>query len=290
MISCSAPKMLVLIAVILMIIDEGASLANDNMCGVNKYGVAQDKIVGGQEAKPNQYPWLVSLWYNDDYYETDSHQCGAVIINKQFLLTAAHCFIEYSDASQWRALLGEHDFTKEEGTEVWRNFEKIIVHEKYDMYENVNDIALIKLANPVEPLPSDDMTINTICLPSAEDNFAGIKCTVAGWGRLRDYGELPSALQEVELPVFDWEKCNAYRYYKNRVWDTNICAGLDEGGKDSCQGDSGGPLICTKSNGKVYLSGVVSWGMGCAGRNSPGVYTDPTKYLDWIGQTVEANS
>ena len=46
----------------------GASLANDNMCGVNKYGVAQDKIVGGQEAKPNQYPWLVSLWYNEDYY------------------------------------------------------------------------------------------------------------------------------------------------------------------------------------------------------------------------------
>ena len=41
--------------------------------------------------------------------------------------------------------MGEHDFTKEEGTEVWRNFEKIIVHEKYDMYENVNDIALIKV-------------------------------------------------------------------------------------------------------------------------------------------------
>merc|ERR1712121_201287 len=135
---CTTPKILGLIAVIFMIFDEGASL---------------------QEAKPNQYPWLVSLWYNDDWYETDSHQCGAVIINKQFLLTAAHCFIEYSDPSQWRALLGEHDFTKEEGTEVWRNFEKIIVHEKYDMYENVNDIALIKLANPVEPLPSDDMSI-----------------------------------------------------------------------------------------------------------------------------------
>jgi len=267
-----------------------AALVNADVCGFNKYGVASDKIVGGHESKPNSFPWLVSLWYDDDYYETDSHQCGAVAINKQFLLTAAHCFAAFSEASRWRAVLGEHDFTKAEGTEVWRNVEKIIVHEKYDAYDSIHDIALIKLSSPLEKLPSDDLTINTICLPAADDDFTGMNCKVAGWGRLRDYGELPNVLQEVKLPVFGWEKCNDYRFYKNRVWETNICAGFDEGGKDSCQGDSGGPLMCTKSDGKVYLAGIVSWGMGCAMRNSPGVYTDPTKYVDWIGQSVKNNS
>lgn len=46
------------------------------------------------------------------------------------------------------------------------------------------------------------------------------------------------------------------------------------------QGDSGGPLMYHSDLWQVV--GIVSWGHGCGGPSTPGVYTKVTSYLDWI--------
>ena len=91
----------------------------------------------------------------------------------------------------------------------------------------------------------------------------------------------------VKVPAISNEICRqtGYKYYK--ITDDMLCAGFPYEAKikDSCQGDSGGPLVCFNGNSPV-ITGVVSWGRGCAKKNFPGIYSKVTYFLDWIKANV----
>ncbi|XP_053383543.1 serine protease 41-like [Mercenaria mercenaria] len=91
-----------------------------------------------------------------------------------------------------------------------------------------------------------------------------------------------NALHVADVPLIDQKTCSLVSEYKNQVTDHMICAGLETGGVDSCNGDSGGPLQC-QIDGTWYHVGITSWGADeCAEPRKPGVYTDVSKYTDWI--------
>ena len=54
------------------------------------------------------------------------------------------------------------------------------------------------------------------------------------------------------------------------------------------QGDSGGPMSVQRlEDGRYMLSGVISWGIGCAEKNQPGVYTRISDFREWINQILQ---
>jgi len=98
---------------------------------------------------------------------------------------------------------------------------------------------------------------------------------------------LAPALQEVTVKIIAPEVCKRQDWY-GRYGDSfeeqsMMCAGYEEGGKDSCDGDSGGPLQCMTPSGRWKLAGVASFGVRkCGMAKRPGVYVDIAKHMDWI--------
>merc|ERR1719422_2964349 len=226
------------------------------------------RIVGGQETEVNEYPWqvgLVSSWGTSPW-------CGGSLISNQYVMTAAHC-TEGSSPSDIRVLLGEHDISDAENYIV--PISQIIDHPNYNF--PFNDYSILKLTSPI----TFSETISPICLPAiTSEQYVGVLATVTGWGRLSSGGSSPNVLQEVDVTVLSNADCkNSY----SEISEVHICAA--DNGKDSCQGDSGGPLIAPE-NGRYALIGVVSYGIGCAQPDYPGVYARVTTVKDWIQNVV----
>ncbi|CAH0557989.1 unnamed protein product [Brassicogethes aeneus] len=218
-------------------------------CGI-RGGAYQNRIVGGMDAEKNEFPWQISLQY---YKHNDLHHfCGGAILNEEWFVTAAHCF-ENMPLDLVTVLAGAHNFWKAKDNEQHRNISRIVSN-NFDLPTFYNDITLVKVYPP----------------------FDFSLATVTGWGRVFESGHLASILQKVDLPIINRDSCEkkysilGFSRYFN---ECQMCTEYPEGTKDACQGDSGGPLICKGSGDKFYLCGIVSWGIGCARNNHPGVYT-----------------
>merc|ERR1712106_907191 len=258
---------------------------SDCQCGLAK---RKTKIVGGKQTEVNEYPWQVGIVNKGQ----TSVFCGASLISDRWILSAAHCFHDESSATI-QVLLGEHDYSSvAESDMLKRNIEKIVDHPNYDKQTSNYDFSLMKLSEPIDF--SSYPHIRPICLPENDDSdYANFVSTVTGWGTTSLGGSTSSKLLEVDVNVMTNSECqNNYAYPSSWITDQMLCAIVEGGGKDACQGDSGGPLVTAGAGNGVVAGqnyeqiGVVSWGSGCAGADSPGVYSRVTEQLGWITTTT----
>ena len=189
---------------------------------------------------------------------------------------------------------------------------EVIMHPDYDWMNFDNDIALLRLAEPIAG--------PTVRLARATPEAGVVRVT--GWGMM-ETGTFPETLMQVEVELQTNAVCNdgirtiyardlaeilreadwRMRYGESAVHDAvgllkpsmadpvsprMVCAGYEAGMRDACYGDSGGPLFAETDDG-VIQHGVVSWGEGprdafaaCGHAMAYGVYARVETFIDWI--------
>ena len=236
-------------------------------------------IVGGIEATRGEYPFMVSL------QRTSGSRpfCGGSLIADRWVLTAAHC-VRSSSGQGIRVRIGHHHVRDTEGTESLP-IERVIVHPQYDSSTTDWDFALLKLTTPSRFAPVA-LQEREVEIPDTVDSSP--LSTVIGFGATSEGGPQSDVLLKVEKPLVSRARC-AEAYGADEITEQMLCAGLDEGGKDSCQGDSGGPLVLSvvdSRGARPVLTGVVSWGLGCARPGKFGVYSKVSAAYGWITQQI----
>uniref|UniRef100_A0ABI8A6C4 Peptidase S1 domain-containing protein n=1 Tax=Felis catus TaxID=9685 RepID=A0ABI8A6C4_FELCA len=97
------------------------------------------RVVGGEAASVDSWPWQVSIQYNKQ------HICGGSILDPHWILTAAHCFRKHLDVPNWKVRAGSDKLGNFPSLPV----ADIFVIEFNTTYPKEKDIALVKLQFPL---------------------------------------------------------------------------------------------------------------------------------------------
>lgn len=233
------------------------------------------KILGGVEAVPGAWPWIAGILWSDEPDTYYAQFCSGVLIDKTWVLTAAHCVQGWS-AKDIEVAVGAYDLTSFTGSRT--PVKSIKIHPQFES-TSYHDIALIELS-----YPSYAPTISLFSGQSRDDtppSLLGRVVTVLGWG-LADTATVwyyPTKLRQVNLPVVADSYCDYI--YTDPIIPSQFCAGYYEG-KDACTGDSGGPAVL-QVDGKWVHAGIVSSGVSCEIYNGwYGKYTRTSEYIQFI--------
>jgi secreted trypsin-like serine protease len=220
---------------------------------------AQDKahvVVGGALAPDGRFPWMVRL----------SMGCGGALTAPRVVLTAAHCVGRTGPDDRIEVVAGVTDLRS--ATKVTARSVEVVRAPNFRDETRGDDWALIKLDH--------ELDLPTLELGRAANEKGPF--TIVGWGQTGESSvRQEKRLRYASVPVIGDDTCaKAYRKIGvTLVRDESLCAGKP--GVDTCQGDSGGPLVGVSGHRWIQV-GIVSWGLGCARKDYPGVYTQLSKF------------
>ncbi|XP_070849977.1 coagulation factor VIIi [Chaetodon trifascialis] len=244
--------------------------------------VGQTRLVGANHCPKGDCPWQVLVQLHG------SSHCGGVLINPDWVVTAAHC-IHGNNPQNLTVVAGEHNLDVDEGTEQRIPVSMAVAHEGYVAETGDSDVALLRLSRPV----ALNRHAIPVCLPTkdlAERELLLVRYhTVSGWGKRtvggnEEHGAVVTApvspiLRKFSVPIIQNSQCSQRAQFN--FTDNMLCAGYLEGGQQSCRGDDGGPLV-TLYGSTHFLTGVVGWGRGCPLPGYYGVYSNMANFVDWV--------
>nr|ABZ04020.1 serine protease 12 [Costelytra zealandica] len=233
------------------------------------------RIVGGQEAVQNQFPYQAGLLVTtpDGIYF-----CAGALISATTLATAAHCLVS---ATQVEVRLGAHNVMSQEITQ--QRFVTLIFanHPGYNPNTLGHDLGVILLPTAA----TLNAAVQPIPLPSYDDfdrTFAGVPATMVGWGVTADGSTaISQTLRFLSTTIMSNTACNIG--YLGQILPSHICTS-GEGGVGACTGDSGGAVVA-----EGRLVGIISFALSFSCQAGwPSGHSRVTASLDWIVAITDA--
>ncbi|MBC9719534.1 serine protease [Streptomyces sp. TRM66268-LWL] len=215
-------------------------------------------IEGGSDVE-TPLPWMTSL------QDEAGHFCGGTLVDSQWVLTAAHCVMKRDEGIVLPSQLRIGSLNASDGGTLAKA-DAAYPHPTAHWGNGVEgtDLALIKLDKPVTNQPA---TLNTQT-PSINTSLR-----MLGWGYTSDDDtETPEHLQGLTLPLTD-------------TVDDGLRFTTDGPGLRNA--DSGGPLLIEDIRG-WQLAGTAKSIAVTSDDRYTSTYTDTSKYLDWIGDTINS--
>lgn len=133
-------------------------------------------IIGGQTARPNQFPFIVSLRGTNN-----QHFCGGGIISDRWILSAAHCTQDdFARPQNVIAVVGAHH-RQNDGVPI--RLDGIVNHPRYNARFMTNDICVLRTAAQIQ---FQQGRVQALQLPTGDYvDSQRQRVWIAGWGLVR---------------------------------------------------------------------------------------------------------
>ncbi len=164
----------------------------------------EDRIINGVEVT-HERPWMARVIYITDRFKPIP-VCGASVISRYFLLSAAHCFCNGLDGAPFTGLLDCEDANRgrrklisgpdsarhrvlvghlniRDKMRLSRRVAAVVVHPNMSLETEPwsYDLALVRLSAPLAFSPK----VSPICMPGRDTRELFQQVFVAGWGLMR---------------------------------------------------------------------------------------------------------
>lgn len=268
-----------LLILILIIVGANAQIIEiDSNCGKSVPFQKKQTEDGEYISLPGQAGWQVLIKENQYF------KCGGSLISKYWIITAASCVDGNLNPSNYLINLGLYNISDNQYTT--RSVAKIVKHPSYDSFDRKYDIALIKMAGPVDLWETDEQNFNIIpvCVSDGTENYVNKEAIASGYASFTN-GYIDTdkikLKKQIKLQILNDEECENNHQMATSIDNfIQVCAVEEIFRELKCGMDRGGPLAVKGDDGRWHLVGISSFGYQPCDKG--GVFTRIHIFADYI--------